>query len=122
LIQASIEGKLEAGQYLLDRGADINFQNKYNRTPLFMAVFYGHVEYVRMLLKRGAKTNTHDTTFGNTPLHWAVRKGNIQVVRLLLEHGADVNLRDNRGKTPSQWTSDHEIKELLSKYGAESVK
>ena len=121
LIQASIKGKLEAGQYLLDRGANINFQNRYNRTPLFMAVFYGHVEFVQMLLKRGAKTNTHDTSFGNTPLHWAVHKRNIQVVRWLLEHGANINVRDNRAETPSQCPSDHEIKELLSKYGAESV-
>lgn len=117
LIQASMKGKLEAGQYLLDRGADINVHNKYNRTPLFMAVFYGHVEFVQMLLKRGAKTNTHDTSFGNTPLHWAAQKRNIQVVRWLLEHGADVNVRNNERKTPSQWTSDHEIMELLSKYG-----
>jgi ankyrin repeat protein len=45
-------------------------------------------------------------------------------VRLPLEHGADVNARDESGDTPSQLgsrRSHHEIVELLSEYGAESV-
>jgi ankyrin repeat protein len=46
-------------------------------------------------------------------------------VRLLLEYGADVSVRDKSGSTPSELASMYEhqeIVELMSPYGAESVK
>jgi ankyrin repeat protein len=82
-------------------------------------------EFARMLLKRGARVNAHDSSRGRTPLHCAVGSRNIQAVQLLLEHGADVNVFDKLGWT-SSWSAsalcDHEIMKLLSKYGAKSVK
>ena len=129
LHHTSLEGKLEAGRYLLDRGADVNVtingRNKYDSTPLVWAVFRRHIEFVRMLLEHGARINTHENFFRNTPLYWSIRQRNIQMVRLLLEHGANVNASDENGRTPSQLGAElgyHEIVELLSKYGAESVK
>ena len=123
LHRASWKGKVEAGQCLLDRGADINAQDKYSNSPLRDAAVFGHVEFARMLLNRGARIDVQDADL-QTPLHNAVDRGHIQVVRLLLEHGADVNARDKSGNTPSQLASARripEIAELLSKYGAESV-
>jgi hypothetical protein len=117
-------GKVEAGQRLLDRGADINARTKYDTTPLAWAVYQEQFEFTRMLLKRGAKTNTHEIYYGETPLHYAVRRRSIRAVRLLLEHGADVNARKKSGETPFQMGSqqgDHDIMNLLSEYGAESV-
>jgi ankyrin repeat protein len=90
-----------------------------------MCVLYGtpeeHDEFAQMLLERGAVVDTRDKR-GLTSLHRAVEKGKIQVVRLLLEHGADVNARGESGRTPSQYTRQQDILELLSEYGAESVK
>jgi ankyrin repeat protein len=127
LHRASWKGNLEAGQCLLDHGADINARNRLGQTPLFLAVYYGHVEFARMLLvnKGGASINDLDDNFRWTPLHVAVDKRNIQAVRLLLEHGADVNVRNRSGETPSQLGlkyGRHEIVELLSEHSAESVK
>ena len=119
LHRASWKGEVEAGQCLLDRGADINAQDPFSDCPLRDAAFYGHVEFTRMLLKCGARTDVHDSELW-TPLHDAVVRGHSQVVRLLLEHGADVNARDKWGDTPSQLGSP-EMAELLSKYGADSV-
>jgi Ankyrin repeats (3 copies)/Ankyrin repeats (many copies) len=127
LHRASSSGKVEAGQSLLDRGADINAQEEDGWTPLFPAAMNGHVEFVRMLLKRGAKADARCYS-GRTSLHFAVQGNNTQVVRVLLEHGADVNARDDEGKTPSQWASARypeilaEIVELLSEFGAGSIK
>ncbi len=74
-----------------------------------------------MLLERGAVIDARDI-YGQTSLHEAVKMGKIEVARLLLKHGADVNSRGESGKTPSQRTTQPEILELLSEYGAESVK
>jgi hypothetical protein len=132
LHQTSYYGKLEggkclleAGQCLLDRGADINARTSNGATALCIAAWKGHdnVEFARMLLRRGAGINDHDSDHW-TPLYRAVLAKNIQMVRLLLEHGADINAPDKSGKTPSQLASARntpEIAELLSKYGAKSV-
>jgi 26S proteasome non-ATPase regulatory subunit 10 len=90
-------------------------------TPLFDAASRGHVEIAQMLLERGAVIDARDDD-GETSLHMAVEAGRIQVAQLLLKHGADVNARDKSGKTPSQHTTQQDILELLSEYGAESVK
>jgi ankyrin repeat protein len=119
---ALIRGKLEAAQFLLDCGAEINAQDNGYRSPLFLAVEGGHIEITRMLLKRGARTDFIDVLHC-TPLHIAVSMSNIQGVRLLLEHGADVNVRDGAGETPSQIAlqmREDEIAKLLSEYGAKS--
>jgi ankyrin repeat protein len=116
--------KLEAGRFLLDRGADINARDNIGWTPLFIATSTGYFESAQMLLERGAKINDQNVS-GNTPLHLAVDKGRIQAVRLLLEHGADVNARNKSDKAPSQLASvlgHPEIAELLSQYGAKSAK
>ena len=123
LSRASWKGNVEAGECLLDHGANINARNNLGETPLFSAVYHGQVEFARMLLinKRGARVNDLDDNFKWTPLHAAVYKRNIQAVRLLLEHGADVNARGESGETPSQLGLEYdyrEIVELLSEYGA----
>jgi ankyrin repeat protein len=55
-------------------------------------------------------------------LYWGAQ---VDVVRFLLEHGVDVNVPDRMGDTPSKLGSrrrHEEIVEMLSEYGAESVK
>ena len=41
------------------------------RTPLFMAVQYGHMEIVELLLEKGADVLSRETQYGVTALHWA---------------------------------------------------
>jgi ankyrin repeat protein len=111
-------GKSQAGQLLLNRGADIDIddQDDYKRTALIYAAIVGHAEFARMLLERGAMIDPRDM-FGRTPLHLAVFNGRTEVVRLLLERGADPHVRDENGNTPSELGSQegyHEIVELLS--------
>jgi ankyrin repeat protein len=114
-------GKLDIGRCLLDHGADINARDQHGLTPLFDAARREHVEFAQMLLERGAMIDARDNR-GRTSLHLAVEGGKIQVARLLLKHGADVNARDESGGTPSQYTTQQEILDLLSEYGSESVK
>ncbi len=101
--------------------ADINARDRFGLTPLSGATYEGRVEVVQMLLERGAAIDDRDTP-GKTSLHVAVERGKAQVARLLLKRGADVNARDDSGSSPPQYTTRQDILELLSEYGAESVK
>jgi ankyrin repeat protein len=125
LHRASWNGRLEAGQLLLNRGADIDDQDDYfKRTALICAAICGHAEFARMLLERGAMIDPRDV-LGRTPLHCAAANRRTEVVRLLLERGADPHVRDVFGKTPSEWGSRYgyrEIVELLSDCVTSSVK
>ena len=122
LLVASEYGRLEAGNFLLNHGADINARDVFNDTTLMYATIRGHVEFARMLLERGVIIDLRGYKC-QTALHYAVKKDSVEFVRLLLEHGADVNVRDGEGNTPSQLRSrSPEIIELLSEYGAKSAK
>ena len=124
LSRAAWDGRLEVGQFLLDRGANINVRDDGRDTPLILAVRREHVEFARMLLERGAVIDAKNSR-DRTALHTAIEFGCTQAVQLLLEHGADVNVRDKYGNTPSESASlcgYQEIAELMSAYGAESPK
>ena len=124
---ASCRGTPSAGKYLLDHGADINARDEDGWTPLYVCVLYAtpgglaSVEFAQMLLERGAVFDARDN-LGRTSLHRAIEGGKIRLAQLLLEHGADVNARDKSGETPSQYTTQQEILELLSEHGVESVR
>lgn len=47
----------EVMKLLLDNGADVNTKNKWNRTPLHIAIDRGYTEYVEWLQKLGAKAD-----------------------------------------------------------------
>jgi truncated hemoglobin YjbI len=70
-------------------------------------------EYVRALLRHGARANDRRTGDGGpatgvrvlaaTGLHYAAKAGFVQTVQVLLEHGADPRARDSQGRTPLDW-------------------
>ena len=86
-------------QLLLERGAEVNVQNKYGETPLYMAAWSGHSDVVKMLLDGGAKPDLV-TKLGCTPMHMAASNGHIKVVQLLLESGAKPNVANAFRNTP----------------------
>jgi hypothetical protein len=62
LHRASFYGKLEAGQCLLDHGADINARDRDDWTPLRWAVTEkSNIQAVRFLLERGADVKTRSS-------------------------------------------------------------
>lgn len=86
----------ETGQFLLNRGADIDTRDGFNCTALVYAMIGGHVEFVLMLPERGPVIDARDT-YDRTPLHLAAEIGRAQVAQLLLEHVADINARNKFG-------------------------
>lgn len=60
---------------MLDAGEDPNRFNPVgghsHSTPLHQAAGNGHLETVKLLVSRGARTDTKDILFGGTPVGWA---------------------------------------------------
>ena len=63
-------GALEAAEFLLDRGADINGLAG-GFTPLHKTVMADHLEMARLLLARGADPLVGDRRFDITPYEWS---------------------------------------------------
>ncbi|KAH9061947.1 ankyrin repeat-containing domain protein [Lactarius vividus] len=111
-------------QLLLDRGVDVNAQDKKHATLLHLASRCGSVGIVRVLLGhatvenaarptpwhvtsegRAADVNTPWNTLNEnswTPLRSASHNGNLKIARPLLDHGAKVDAVDEYGNTPLQ--------------------
>ncbi|KAH9034509.1 ankyrin repeat protein, partial [Lactarius pseudohatsudake] len=110
---------------LLDRGGDVNRQDKKQSTPLHVASSNGKLEIARFLLDNGANVDAVSES-GWTPLHdvsegtYESEEAGVGVARLLLERGADANTKAKSGKTPLDMVSDRRPKlaQLLREHGA----
>jgi len=111
---------LQVMQFLLDNGADANYQTK-NGQDALMFLFkqqwsspYGSNAVANFLavalpslVQHGANVNAADIA-GNTPLMYLVSSGYnmysfnsaMYAVKFLVSHGADVNHQNNVGETP----------------------
>ncbi len=85
-----------------EQGADINFKDYYDKTPIFYhaSVWNGDVP---LLLELGAKADVADH-FGVTPLHLAALYGRINAVRALLAAGINPNVKTGRIDFPGFMT------------------
>ena len=98
LMRAVREGQVATVQDLLDKGADVNANDRDGGTPLMMAAIFGRDKIAQMLLASGADVNARDGE-GKTALMWAAWKDNDTIVRILLAGGADLNAKDIYGIT-----------------------
>ncbi len=84
---AAAEGHTDVVQLLLANGADVNAEDKYDRTPLLNATTLGHKDVVELLIVRGADVEAKDV-WGQTPLGEAARRGHMEIFELLNRHAA----------------------------------
>ena len=87
-------------KFLLEEGADINYQDKNRPSALHVAIAYDERYLVELLLKEGASPNVMDNK-GDTPLHIAAQ-GQLDIVILLLRYHPNLDLKNKEGKTAYQ--------------------
>ena len=76
-----------------------NRQDTFGRTPLYNAVFAGHLELVKYLLNKRANVSIPDV-YGDTPLHRAAADGSSDILDLLMKSGALYYAKNKKGRTP----------------------
>lgn len=109
LVTASRKGYLEIVAFLLERGADVCYQDSsYGQSPLHGSARFCHKEVAHLLLKHGAdvdaKENDGCTPFLNSIISYKKddpesieRQRNAEMIDLLLNAGADINAVDEDG-------------------------
>jgi ankyrin repeat protein len=68
-------GRVEVVDFLLDQGLEVNAELRSHgegHTGLHAAAYHGHVDVVKALLRRGARVEVIDKTWGTPPLIWAM--------------------------------------------------
>ncbi|RDD43947.1 Transient receptor potential cation channel subfamily A member 1 [Trichoplax sp. H2] len=76
----------------------LNSLGERSRTPLHIAVSYGHSTVVKTLLENGAETEKRDGSY-LTPLEIAASKGHQEILECLLNSRASVNSINFHGET-----------------------
>lgn len=84
---------------LLERGADVNAEDRHLATALHTAAATGHREVARKCIQNGADVSKEDR-WRATPLHRAAANGQKELADLLLESGASAGTVDEWGATP----------------------
>ena len=92
---------------------DPNIPNKDGYTPLLLATYQQNIKCVELLLS----INNIDVNYlgpSGSALHVACRKNNMKIASLLL-YKSDTFLLDKNGKVALEYTSNNNIKKLISK-------
>ncbi len=85
---AALDGDIDEVQRQLDARVDPNLKSSKGATPLFYAVYGGHLEIVELLITRGADVNA--VYLNNSVLDQAHSYDDQEMVELLEAHGAEV--------------------------------
>ncbi len=76
----------------------VNHRSADGFTPLHLACFFGQLEAVPVLLKRGADVNANSPA-NIAVIHSAAASRNAEILKQVLQAGADPNVKQQRGYT-----------------------
>ena len=102
MVLAANSGCLSICRFLLDNGADINYEyieNKNRRTLLQSAAIHDKELITEFLIKNGANINLSNNK-GWTPLHYACKHDYDSICKRLLDNNAQYEVKDEKGCTP----------------------
>jgi len=111
LYHATVTGRQEIVELLVQQGADIN-EIMEEGTLLSLAIYRGHFEVVKILITMGANVNLKMKN-NETLLHHAAEQGERIFIELLVNAGAEVNARTEYDVTPLHIASVYGHKEAV---------
>ncbi|MCT4635156.1 MAG: ankyrin repeat domain-containing protein [Rickettsiales bacterium] len=108
LHRAAEKDNIESMEHALNRGADINSQNKFGNTVLHNAASKENLETIDFLLSCGADpniTNKRKETALHVALSTEMINIKIPIINIMLEKGADLNAQDINGNSPMHFAA-----------------
>ena len=115
-----VESRIDMMKLLIDNGADINYADENEFTPLNTAIEIGDMELTKFLITNGANVNSLMQD-GVSLIVYAISQNNMDLLQILIENGANVNNTDGDswGGTPLMTASrlglDNVVRILLSR-------
>lgn len=104
LVIACNKNYLEAIEFLISLGANVNVKDNKGITPLHGACSLNNTKLAKLLLERGADLEAKDNN-GMTPFYYALASKHVEIAQLLLDAGANLDIKDNKGYYPLQISS-----------------
>jgi len=98
LLDACGQCRVEEVREYIYEGLDVNSQDDFGFTGLFVAGMRGHLQVLVVLLAAGASPNI-SCAWGETPLFAAAVAGHRSCAEILIKYGADLCHRNHKGKT-----------------------
>ena len=103
---ASMEGNMNAVEFLIENGHNVKGKGAIGETPLYLAVQNRHVEVVKRLLRYSKDIADMPNSKGITPFLEASRNNDIEIMTLLLNTDAvNVNHKASKGGGPPLCTA-----------------
>lgn len=125
LFHAAFDGHADMVDFLIRSGAKVEDQDRFGRTPLFLAAAKGQTEAAVRLINAKTPLN-HTDSEGKTALFYAVASiGSSKTARALLDAGTDPNWHDFKGLSPMKYAAysycELDTVKALLEFGAERL-
>lgn len=82
LMMATYDNNFAVAKILVEKGADVNFQDTIKNSPFLYASASGYTDLVELYLEHGARFDIYNR-FGGTGLIPAAEKGHVETVKML---------------------------------------
>ncbi|MBN2329925.1 MAG: acyltransferase family protein [Candidatus Omnitrophica bacterium] len=112
------DGNVDALNWYIANGADLNMREPANESTLLIAAaFFGRAEMLELLIQHGANINGLNRD-GSTALHTAAFMGHTECAERLIQNGANIHIRNVYGQTPietlaTDWNTTQFIASIL---------
>lgn len=117
LVVAARYGKLEAVNFLIDKGADVNPSQSYKGSALGQAINHGHLPIVERMIEAGADVTRSDENLCS-PLMIAIKSESEAIVSQLITAEIDLNATDVNGDSILHYCARCNHSEIIQKIAA----